>query len=351
MNFGTKRKCCILRFGIVTMTLASVSLCLSPQATNAQTPAAPAAGAAAAGGGRGAPTPVYTFKPDDISYHAPMKPVWHIKDIIAAHKGQTDWNQLVVKDPWFQIEYISMGPGKKTPVSFQGDTSIAFIINSGKVRFTFTNKDFAPIEAGEDGMVSIPPRTPYSIETIGNTPSIRFEVRNIVAGTLFPVSDNEAPPTAPAGYHTVRVDCNCNFQNVKDQKPNYFDYGGWAKANPDAARPTIPGATGGFFRDANLFISTSRSTTGVPMPPAGVVGHFHTSQAEWWYVLEGNMATRIEGQGDVYGDHGDLIYSPQGAYHQTVMLGKPSTRTPAGKPGVNDASISLFPPGSRGGDQ
>ena len=29
-------------------------------------------------------------------------------------------------------------------------------------------------------------------------------------------------------------------------------------------------------------------------PNPGVVGHFHTGQAEWWYVLEGNMATRIE---------------------------------------------------------
>ena len=75
--------------------------------------------------------------------------------------------------------------------------------------------------------------------------------------------------------------------------------------------------------------SVSRSVTGVPLPPPNVIGHFHTGQAEWWYVLEGNMATRIEGQGDVYGDHGDFIYSPQGAYHQTIMLGKPSTRTPA----------------------
>jgi mannose-6-phosphate isomerase-like protein (cupin superfamily) len=95
--------------------------------------------------------------------------------------------------------------------------------------------------------------------------------------------------------------------------------------------------------DDNLFIYTARSVTGVPLPPPNVIGHFHTGQAEWWYVLEGNMDTRIEGQGDVYGDHGDFIYSPQGAYHQTIMLGKPSTRTPAGKPGVHDSAISLTP--------
>ena len=340
-----------LSAGIAAMALAAVSLCLLPQTVNAQ-PAAgapPAAGAAAPGrqgGGQREPNiPVYTFKPNDISYKAPMKPVYHIADIIAAHKGQTDWEQPVVKDQWFFIQYISMGPGKKTPISMQGDTSIAFIINSGRVRFTF--KNFPAIEAGEDGMVSIPARVPYSIETISDTPSIRFEVRNVVAGTLFPVADNATPPVAPPGYTTVKVDCNCMLGSVKDMKPNYFDYGGWAKANPTVARASIPPkGTANFFMDDNLFINTSRSVTGVPLPPPNVIGHFHTGQAEWWYVLEGNMATRIEGQGDVYGNHGDVIYSPQGAYHQTIMLGKPSTRTPAGKTGVMDSAIALVPPGS-----
>ena len=329
--------------------VALTALCFLPQASTAQ----PAAGAAPAAPAAGAPQrapnlPVYTFKPKDISYHAPMKPVWHIADIIAAHKGQTDWEQPVVKDAWFFIQYISMGAGKKTPISMQGDTAILFIVNSGKVRFTF--KDFPPIEAGEDGLVSIPPRTPYSIETISATPSIRFEIRNVMAGTLFPVADNPTPPKAPPGYETVRVDCNCMFNSVKGMKPTYFDYGGWAKANPDVQRAPMPKGPGQFYMDGNVFLYTGRSTTGTPMPPPGVVGHFHTGQAEWWYVLEGNMATRIEGQGDVPGVHGDIIYSPQGAYHQTVMLGKPSTRTPAGTTGVNDSAISLVPPGSGAGN-
>jgi hypothetical protein len=44
------------------------------------------------------------------------------------------------------------------------DTLIWFIINSGQVRFTF--KGFDPIVAGEDSMVQIPARIPYSIETV-----------------------------------------------------------------------------------------------------------------------------------------------------------------------------------------
>ena len=337
-----------LQTAITAFVLASGFVGL-PQFAIAQDSAAPAAGAQPAAAGRGAREPnlpVYTFKPKDISYKSPMKPVWHIADILAAHKGQTDWEQPVVKDQWFFIQYISMAAGKKTPISFQGDTAIIFIVNSGRVRVTFNN--FPAIEAGEDGMVSIPARTPYSIETISNTPSVRFEVRDVNAGTLFPVSDNATPPVAPPGYETVKVDCNCMFGSVKDMKPTYFDYGGWAKANPDAPRAPEPRAPGQFYMDGNVFLYTARSTTGVPLPPPNVIGHFHTGQAEWWYVLEGNMATRIEGQGDVYGNHGDFIYSPQGAYHQTIMLGKPSTRTPAGTTGVMDSAISLVPAG--GGD-
>jgi mannose-6-phosphate isomerase-like protein (cupin superfamily) len=344
-----------MKAGMAAIAMAATSFCLIPQAIQAQPAAAPAGAPAAGGqppaggrqGGGQAAVPVYTFKPIDISYHAPMKPVYHIADIIAAHKGQTDWEQPVVKDAWFFNQYISQGPGKKTPVSFQGDTAILFIINSGRVRFNF--KDFPAIEAGEDGLVSIPARIPYSIETISSTPSIRFEIRSVVNGTIFPVADNPTPPVAPPGYTTVRVDCRCMFNSVKDMKPEFFDYGGWAKANPDGARAPEPRAPGQFYMDGNVFLYTSRSTTGVPLPPPNVVGHFHTGQAEWWYVLEGNMATRIEGQGDVYGSHGDFIYSPQGAYHQTIMLGKPSTRTPAGKTGVMDSAISLVPAGGSGG--
>jgi mannose-6-phosphate isomerase-like protein (cupin superfamily) len=344
MKLSAKTKSRALRSGLTAAALASLALVLSPQTSGAQAPAgAPGAAAPAAAGGQQQRMPVYTFKPKDLAYHAPMKPVWHIADIVAAHKGQTDWEHPVVKDAWFFIQYISMGAGKKTPVSMQGDTAILFIVNSGRVRFTF--KDFPAIEAGEDGLVSIPPRTPYSIETISATPSIRFEVRDIKAGTLFPVADNAAPPKAPPGYETVRVDCNCMLGSVKDMKPTYFDYGGWAKANPNEQRAPMPKGPGQFYMDGNVFLYTGRSTTGTPLPPPGVVGHFHTGQAEWWYVLEGNMATRIEGQGDVYGNHGDVIYSPQGAYHQTIMLGKPSTRTPAGTTGVMDSAISLLPPG------
>jgi mannose-6-phosphate isomerase-like protein (cupin superfamily) len=313
---------------VFTAALLAATVGLLPQAALAQQPP---------------PVLSYVFKPKDLGYTAPMKPVTHIADIIAAHRGQSDWEHPVVKDPWFFIQYIQMAPGKKTPVSMQSDTIIWFIINSGQVRFTFKGHD--PIVAGVDSMVSIPARTPYAIETVGDAPSIRFEVRNAHAGTVFPVADNATPPRPPPGYETVTVNCTCNEAALKGAKPKFFDYGAWARANPTTTqRPPFPDGDTWFVRDANGFMTMNRSA-GVPMPPPGVIGHFHMGLAEWWYALEGDMATRIEGVGDVFAKHGDIIYAPRGAYHQTVMTGLPySTRTPAGKTGVNDSGASFSKP-------
>lgn len=318
-----------LRGGLAAVALVAAAT-LAPQvASAAQAP----------------PMLTYTFKPKDIGYQAPMKPVTHIADIIAEHRGQSDWEHPVVKDPWFFIQYVQMASGKKTPVKMQSDTIAWFIINSGQVRFNF--KDHEPILAGVDSMVSIPARTPYWIETVGDEPSIRFEVQNAQVGHVFPVADNATPPVAPDGYETVQVNCSCNQASLAGAKPRFFDYGAWARANPTATqRPPFPDTDDTFFvRDANGFMTMSRSM-GVPMPPPEVIGHFHMGLAEWWYALEGDMATRIEGVGDVFAKHGDIIYAPRGAYHQTVMIGKPSTRTPAGKTGVNDAGASFSKPGA-----
>jgi mannose-6-phosphate isomerase-like protein (cupin superfamily) len=290
------------------------------------------------------PPPVasYVFKPKDIRFKAPMKPVTHIADIVAQHRGKSDWAHTVVKDPWFFIQYIQMASGKKTAWKMQSDTIAWFIVNSGQVRFNF--KNHPPIVAGVDAMVSIPARTAYSIETVGDAPSIRFEVQNANAGMVYPVADNPTPPVAPPGFETVQVNCTCNTNSLAGAKPAFLDYGAWLKANPTStARPPMPNGDNFFVRDPNGFTVPIRSA-GVDMPPAGVNGHFHLALAEWWYALEGDMATRIEGVGDVFAKHGDIIYSPHGAYHRTVMTGKPfSTRAASGKTGVNDAGASFQP--------
>jgi len=47
-------------------------------------------------------------------YVAPNKPHWKLSEILAAHSGQSDWVQPIVRNKDQEADYISMGAGKKT---------------------------------------------------------------------------------------------------------------------------------------------------------------------------------------------------------------------------------------------
>src|SRR5690348_6126496 len=47
-------------------------------------------------------------------YLAPNKAHWKLSEILAAHKGQSDWVQPLVRNKDQEADYISMGAGKKT---------------------------------------------------------------------------------------------------------------------------------------------------------------------------------------------------------------------------------------------
>ena len=86
------------------LATAALSLCLST-ALWAQDAAPPAAA-----GGRGprVPPPVaWAAKPTTpTGWIAPMKPVWRLAEILAAHKGQADWTEAIVRDSYLQADYI-----------------------------------------------------------------------------------------------------------------------------------------------------------------------------------------------------------------------------------------------------
>src|SRR6266436_5227613 len=47
-------------------------------------------------------------------YTAPNKPHWKLSEILAAHKGKSDWVQPIVRNKDQEGDYISIAPGKKT---------------------------------------------------------------------------------------------------------------------------------------------------------------------------------------------------------------------------------------------
>jgi mannose-6-phosphate isomerase-like protein (cupin superfamily) len=303
---------------------ATAFIALAAGAAQAQAPAQPPRESVTA----------WVFKPKQAPYVAPNKPVWRIADILAQHKGQADWAQPVIKDQWFLAQYISMAPGKKTPVSFEADTLIWFVVNSGQVRFTIKGQE--PFVATKDFIVQIPMRTPYSMETIGDAPSVRFEVRVTGDGPVYPLADNPTPPTPPPGYDTVKVNVTGPGQSAAEPVKTFLDYDKDVIDNPKA-----PARNAFFVRNAHGFAVPIRSAP-TPVGPDDI-GHFHSGLAEFWYVLEGDMDTRIEGLPDLVHAHkGDVVYAPTGRYHRTIMVGAPmSTRLAMG--GVTDSGASFTP--------
>ena len=93
------------------------------------------------------------------------KPHTKLVDVLAHHKGQTDWAETIVDDESLVAQWISMGPGRKTPRRMNGDTREWWIVQSGTLRFTVEGRE--PIVATKGFMLQVPYRTLYQIENIG----------------------------------------------------------------------------------------------------------------------------------------------------------------------------------------
>ena len=107
--------------------------------------------------------------------HLLRQALLELSELLAKHKGQTDWTETLVKTKDFIGQYISMGPGKKTKTVFYADDRVFWFIQAGKIRFNIEGQK--PFIATKGFMVEVPFRIPYSMETVGNEPSLRFEAR------------------------------------------------------------------------------------------------------------------------------------------------------------------------------
>src|SRR5579871_3137942 len=74
-------------------------------------------------------------KPAELTpYVAPNKPHWKLSEILAAHKGQSDWVQPIVRNKDQVADYISMGAGQKTKQMMYPDDRIVFIVWDGSIK-------------------------------------------------------------------------------------------------------------------------------------------------------------------------------------------------------------------------
>ena len=284
-----------------------LAACVSIALLCAQTPA-PAA-APAAPGGRGprvAPPVAWAPKPiHPAGWVAPMKPVWRLTEILAAHKGQEDWAEPIVKDNYLQADYISMGPGKKTPRRFNADTREWWIIQDGQIRFTIEGQE--PFVAGKGFMVEVPYRNAYSMETVGDKPSLRFEVN--IAGATKDYPGDEKPPEIP-GMEFVKVTVASKGKYENGNIP-YLDFNdiiaGKIRAN-------------NFVKDDRAVVNIIRGRGVEDLSPA-TKGHYHLSSSEFWFVIEGKVRYALETQPVFVADQGDVVYAPMGMWHLASLAG------------------------------
>jgi quercetin dioxygenase-like cupin family protein len=241
-----------------------------------------------------APMPV---KPSE--WVPPHKPHTKLSDLLAKHKGQQDWSETIVNDPTLRAEYISMAPGKKTPRRFHPATRAWWIVQDGQIRFTIDGQE--PFIATKGFLVQVPYRNVYSLETVGDKPSLRYEVNIAGATTMYPIDEK---PTPLPGFDFVKVRITGKGSYDERNKP-YVDFS-QVVAGTDKTRR--------FIADDRAVANIIRGNA-IPDPPPANKGHFHEESAEFWFILEGQIRYRIGSLPVFLADQGDIVYVPKQTWH------------------------------------
>jgi len=120
-------------------------------------------------------TPLAAWAPVPVKpapFTGPNKPHKKFTDIMARHRGKADWAETEVLTRDFIGQYISMAPGKKTKTLFWADDRVYWVVMSGQMKVTIDGVE--PFIASKGFLVQVPYRVPYSMETVGDAPALRF---------------------------------------------------------------------------------------------------------------------------------------------------------------------------------
>jgi mannose-6-phosphate isomerase-like protein (cupin superfamily) len=261
-----------------------------------------------------APKPISTPK-----YVAPQKPLTKLSDLLTKHKGQQNWSEVVVNDDHLHGAYIMSAPGTKTLPRFHPDTREWWVVMDGQIRFEIEGQE--PFVASKGWLVQVPYRNVYTMETVGEKPSLRWEVNIAHAQTLYPKA--EKPPTMP-GFNWIPVKVAGQGVYDRGNKPYLIFDEIAAKVEKQ------PRKSGGA-----RFINDDRAVANViygyakDLPPLNPndKGHYHPECAEFWIILAGQIDYKIENQPEFVANVGDIVYAPKFTWHRPRFAGDgPSCR-------------------------
>jgi mannose-6-phosphate isomerase-like protein (cupin superfamily) len=247
-------------------------------------------------------------------YVPPERPLTKLAELRSKHRSDKDWREVVVDDDHLNGVYVSMGPGEKTPPRFHPDTREWWVVADGQIRFNIEGQE--PFVASKGWLVQAPYRTVYTMETVGDKPSLRFEVNIAHARTMYP--RGEKPPAMP-GYDWILVRL--------PQPPGVYDRGNRPYLIYDeiAAEFDKQPKKSGVQRFINDDRAVSNAIYGYAkdLPPANPSdrGHYHAECAEFWVILAGQMEYKLEGQPTLIANVGDIVYAPRMTFHRPRFYG------------------------------
>ena len=268
---------------------------------------------------------VWTPLPAKPNPFVPPHKAWtKLPDVLAKHKGQANWSELIVDDNLFHGEYISMAPGAKTPRRFHQDNRAFWIVQDGQIRFTIEGQE--PFVATKGFLVQVPKRLVYSMETVGDRPSLRFEVLMANSQTMYP-ADETPPPTPGIRFEKTRVanskgsydeanvpyiDYNLTIAGTQKPKKNPTQFIGDAhdgnyvnvgianilRGDPKTQKPAVPGdkghlhVTGPLVRDRSYVLVDDVVATGAHLAAAQAVLRAHAPR--WWWLLDCSVSDHCD---------------------------------------------------------
>ena len=234
-----------------------------------------------------------------------------LQPVLARHAGEADWAETVVDDESLFAQWISMGPGQKTPRRMNGDTREWWIVQSGTLEFTVEGRE--PVIATKGFMVQVPYRTLYQLENVGTEPALRFEVNVTRARKLYPLDETPAPL---AGFDYIPTRVTGGRGTLDAQNRPVVDF-----------NKVVAGEERG-----GPFVSDDRSFANIIMgnyqrPQPGNKGHFHEEGSEFWLVMLGKIRYNIEGLEEFEAEAGDVVYVPRQTWHLASFGGSEGLRS------------------------
>ncbi len=278
---------------------------------------------------------VWAAKPvTPTPFQQPNRLIWRLSEILAAHKGQASWRQPVVKTRDFEADWISMAPGEKTKTVFYADDRVFWVVESGQMRVNIEGQP--PFTAKKGFLVQAAPRLAYSMETVGNEPVLRFEVRPAGEMPSYPIDET---PTPVKGWTFIQTRITDTGSYDQDNKP-YLDF--WkdvVEANAGSSN---------FVWDGHTAAHIIRGK-GIETPPETSLGHFHENMVELWIVLEGQLDFLIEGEPLVTGTVGDVIQAPNERWHRATSRAPGMATRLAITPRNKEGQVHYYQPDAAGG--